>query len=298
MNRYLAFILSILIMTSCSEPFDLDTASQDKTYLCLEALLTDIPSVQTIRLTESISYLSDDTVPCVGGATVTVTDGTETFLFSEGDAGYYYSVPDFHCEIGKTYTLSIECRLSDGTQGSYTASSFMPDNGFEIERIDYKQIEEPEDSTWVLGIWGKDKPETSYYMVTTAVNGVMSPPTSNLDRAMLFMDTYFNNSTMEGYLAGYLYQNSSQYRKYGACAKVPETGDVLSLVMYTIPKGFYDFMPSMSSSSGGLSIPLIGSQPANLPTNISGGNAVGYFATCPIAIESCVVDDPSRRQFN
>ena len=299
MKKSFPFILAAMMAMSCSEPFDFQTKGQEKVYLCVEAALTDAPSVQTVRLSESIDYDSTEDVPYVSGAAVTVSDGVTTwdFLEREGAPGRYDSPKGFCCEKGKTYTLDVECELSNGRHGHYNASSMMPDNGFDIDRIDYKILGEPKDSTWVLGVWGKDHPETNYFLITTAVNGIISPTTSLLERSMLMPDTYFNNSYVSGFPIAYLYQNSYQYKKYGECAKPLKQGDFVSMVVYTLSKEYYDFITALSTASSGINIPVISSQPANIPTNITGGDAVGYFAACPLMIVTCRVDDPYRKEF-
>lgn len=299
MRKSLYILSAALVAVCCTEPFDLKTETLDKVYLCVEAPMTDIPSVQTVRLTESVDYDSVEQVPAVSGASVTVSDGEKTwdFLEREGAPGRYDSPQFFHCERGKTYTLKIDCTLSDGTEGHYSAVAEMPEHGFDIEKIDYKCLGEPKDSTWVLGVWGQDRPATNYFLITTAVNGVMSPTTSLLERSMLMPDTYFNNSYVSGFPIAFLYQNSHQYKKYGACAKVLEKGDFVSMVVYTMSKEYYDFITALSASASGINIPIIASQPANIPTNITGGDAMGYFAVCPVMMASCIIDDPYRKEF-
>ena len=85
--------------------------------------------------------------------------------------------------------------------------------------------------------------------------------------------------------------------KYGDCAKPLEEGDMVSLVVYSLTKDYYDFIMAMTSAATGTSIPIISSQPANLPTNITGGDAMGYFAVCPVMMASCKVDDPFKTEF-
>lgn len=299
MKKSFSISLAALLAICCTEPFDLKTETQDKIYLCVEAPLTDIPSVQTVRLTESVDYDCVDSVPAVSGAVVSVSDGENSwdFLERDGAPGRYDSPKGFRCERGKKYTLSIDCRLSDGTSGHYGAVAEMPDHGFDIDKIDYKCVGEPKDSTWALGVWGQDHPATNYFLITTAVNGVMSPTTSLLERSMLMPDTYFNNSYVSGFPIAFLYQNSYQYKKYGACAKPLEKGDFVSMLVYTMSEEYYDFITALSSSASGINIPIIASQPANIPTNITGGDAMGYFAACPVMMVSCMIDDPYRKDF-
>ena len=297
MRKILPAILAIFVI-SCSEPYDLQTGKSEKTYLCVEAALSTLSGTQTVRLSESVDYQSDDQVPPVTGAKVEVSDGEQTYLFAErpGTPGSYDSPAGFLPSRGKTYTLNVECTV-DGSPRSCSARSTMEEDGFDIEKIDCKNLGPGVDSTWVIGVWGQDRPQTSYFLITTAVNGVVSPATAMLERAMLMPDTYFNGSYVTGFPIGYLYQNARQQQKYGACAKTLEKGDVVSLVVYSMTKDYYDFVLALSSASSAVSIPVISSQPANLPTNLEGEDVMGYFAACPVCISSCVIDDPERTEW-
>ena len=289
----------MVLLASCSDPFDLRTKTADKTYLCVETVLTNLPSVQTINLSESIDYQSTSDAPKISGAAVTVSDGETEITFAERSdkPGSYSSPAGFSCQPGRTYSLSVDCTMSDGSQRHYEAKSSMEEVGFDIEAIDYKYLGTIMDSTWVLGVWGADRPATNYFLITTAVNGVTSPLTSMVDRSMLMPDTYFNASYVSGFPIGYMYQTSQQMAKYGNCAKPLEKDDTVSLVVYSLTEDYYDFIMAMTSAATGTSIPIISSQPANLPTNITGGDAMGYFAVCPVTVVSCKVDDPFKTEF-
>lgn len=298
MKRLFYIISAALLLAACSEPFDLDTKTADKVYLCVEAPLTNMPGTQTIRLTESIDYQATTEIPAVSGASVKISDGTNTYDFTEElyRPGYYSSPEGFFCSKGKTYRLKIQCTLSNGKEGTYESITSMEEDGFDIEKVDYKYLGNVADSTWVMCIWGKDKPQTNYFLISTAVNGVASPTTSLLERSMIMPDTFFNNSKVSGYPIAFLYQNAQQYKKYGPCAKFLEKGDIISMIVYTMTKDYYDFIMALSNSASAMSIPIIASQPANIPTNITGGDAMGYFAICPVSIASCMVDDPFRTE--
>ena len=298
MKRLIPLITATLLTAACSEPYDLQTKTADKLYLCVEAPLTNLPSVQTIRLTESVDYQSEEEVPAVSGAKVEVYDEEGGYEFAEDPSrpGYYHSPQGFTCRKGMTYTLRISCTLSNGRKGEYESVTSMEEDGFDIEKVDYKYLGEMADSTWVMCIWGKDRPQTNYFLISTAVNGVASPTTSLLERSMIMPDTFFNNSQINGFPIAYLYQNSAQYKKYGECAKYLEEGDIISMIVYTMTKDYYDFIMALSSSASSISVPIISSQPANIPTNIKGDDAVGYFAICPVSIASCIVDDPLRTE--
>lgn len=301
MKRLYAILLLLVLVAACTDPYDLQTNHPDRVYLCVEAPFTSMPLTQTVRLTESVDYQSNDDVPAVSGATVKVSDGSGEWTLTERaeEPGYYDTPAGFACVSGKTYKLSIDCVLSTGKTGHYEAESELGAPGFDIEKIDYKYLDfsgEKKDSTWTLCIWGKDHPETHYFLISTAVNGVLAPTTSLLERSMIMPDTFFNSSVVKGFPIAYLYQNARQYEKYGPCAKFLETGDIVSIVLYTLSKDYYDFVFALSTASSSISVPGLSSQPANIPTNIKGGDAVGYFAICPVTISSRVVDDPFRTE--
>lgn len=299
MKKAIQIILTVLLAVSCSEPFDLKTTTSDRRYLCVEGILTSLPVTQSIRLTESIDYQSDGTVPMVSGAKVEVSDGEKSYLFSENpdNPGNYTSPRGFVCRKGGRYSLKIECTLSNGKARTCEAVTEMEQDGFDIEKIDVMNMGPGADSTWVIGVWGTDRPQTSYFLISTAVNGVTSPTNALLERAMIMPDTYFNGAHVNGFPIGYLYQNAMQQQKYGDCAKPLKKGDLVSLVVYTMSKDYYDFVMALSSASSAISIPIIASQPANIPTNLAGEDVMGYFAACPVTIASCIVDDPARTEF-
>lgn len=279
---------AVLALTaSCTEVYHVNIESSDKRFLVVEAYLTDMPMVQTVKLTESLPFSGKDEVNGITGAKVTMSDGTRSVSYTETGSGIYSS-PDFYFgEEGKTYTLSIE--TSDGK--TYSASSRMGKFGFDIEKIDYKYSPTFSDNTWTIGAWGHNS-AGNYYMVNTAVNGVSYP----MDHATSLDDKYFSNASLYGYPIAYMSQGAVE--EYGECAKPLEAGDIVSLICYDMPQDYYEFTVAYSNAVSSVSIPILSSQPANVPTNIQGENALGYFAACPMRIVSCLVTDPFKEDFD
>lgn len=299
MKKSLAILAAVLLAAACSEPFDLKTRRAEKTYLVVEAVLTNIPSTQTIILSESVDFQSTGDTPYVSGAEVSVSDGEKTYTFTEReDQPGYYDSPKFFCTRGGlSYTLRIGRTLPDGTRKEYSAVEKAEEPGFDIDRVDYKYMGATADSTWALGVWGTDRPQTGYFLISTAVNGVFAPTWALLERAIFMPDTYFNGQSVSGFPIAFLYQTADQMKLYGDCAKPLEKGDMVSLVAYTMTRKHYDFVMALMSASGSGG-GMLGGQPANLPTNISGGDAMGYFAVCPVIMGSCVVGDPFKTEFD
>ena len=295
-KRHIAYILTLVLATamSCSEKMDVHVKNMDRTYLTVEGFLTDVAFMQqTITLSESVGYFGADTVPAVREAVVTVDDGSSTVTYEETEPGVYVAPRGFHGTPGKTYHLSIDAKVA-GEHRHYDAESTMPEPGFQIDSIDYAYSGiMGVDSTWTIAMWGKDAPEESFFYASMAVNGHSYP----YDLSLALNDKYFAGQRITAFPIGVMMQTAHNQELYGPCCKFLEKGDLLTFTALTLPKDCFDFFFSFASNLSGSAIPLFSSQPANCPTNISGGDAMGYFAACPVSMSSVVVDDPLRPFF-
>ncbi|MBQ3766938.1 MAG: DUF4249 domain-containing protein [Bacteroidales bacterium] len=285
MRKYLIPLLAFLC--ACTEKVDLQSRSDYHDYLAVEATLTDRPEdPQQVILSRSISYFHNEPQPMVSGASVKVND----VIFSEKEAGIYEAPEGYSCEFGVEYKLRIS--LPDGS--GYEAEATMPESGFRMDAIDYayaggKTMDM--DSLWTVAVWGSEKDIDSYYLLTHAVNGEYQP----LQMCKIAPDLFFNSNEVVGFPIEPLLQSERLRKQYGDCFKFLETGDVITLEIWTMEKGYFDYLLSLTMNS--VSIPLFTPQPANVPTNIRGKHVLGYFAVCPIARASVTVEDPFRPYF-
>ena len=286
MKKYLTF-LALSVLAACSEKIDLESSSDYHDYLAVEATLTDQPDrPQQVILSQTISYFEDQAKPMVQGATVSVNG----VPFTEQEAGVYVAPEGYCCVEGTEYRLRI--RLSDGRD--IEADATMPEAGFRMDAIDYawsggKTMDM--DSLWTVGVWGYEKEIDSYYLLTHAVNGIYQP----LELCRVAPDLFFNSNEVTGFPVEPLLQSEVLRKQYGECYKYLETGDVITLEVWTLEKGYFDYL--LSLSMGAVSIPLFTPQPANAPTNIRGEHVLGYFAVCPVSHASVTVEDPFRPYF-
>ena len=277
----------LLILGACTERVDLQSRSDYHDYLAVEATLTDqADDPQQVILSRTISYFHTEAQPMVRGASVKVNDVT----FNEKEPGIYEAPEGWCGEEGKEYKLRI--RLSDGE--AYEAEATMPEAGFRMDAVDYawsggKTMDM--DSLWTVGVWGYEKEIDSYYLGTHAVNGIYQPK----ELAKVTDDKFFNNNEVAGFPIEPLMQSELLRKEYGDCYKYLETGDVITLELWTLEKGYYDYLLALTMNS--VSIPLFTPQPANVPTNIRGEHVLGYFAVCPVARAYVTVDDPFRPYF-
>ena len=286
MRKYLLPLLAF-ILCACTEKVDLRSRSDYHDYLAVEATLTDRPEdPQQIVLSRTISYFHTETQPMVQGASVKVNDVT----FSEKEPGIYTAPEGYACEPGVEYRLRI--RLPEGD--TYEAEAEMPEAGFRMDAIDYAfagGMTMDSDSLWTVAVWGLEKDIDSYYLLTHAVNGNYQP----FSMALVSDDKFFNSNDVKGFPITALMQSEYLRKQYGDCFKYLERGDEVTLEIWTLDKGYYDFLLSLTMNS--VSIPLFTPQPANVPTNIRGEHVLGYFAVCPVARASVEIEDPFRPYF-
>ena len=285
MRKYLLPLLAILC--ACTEKVDLQSRSDYHDYLAVEATLTDRPEdAQRIVLSRSISYFHNESQPMVQGASVKVND----VVFTEKEPGIYEAPEGYACETDVEYRLRIQ--LPDG--GNYEAEATMPEPGFRMDAVDYafaggKTMDS--DSLWTVAVWGYEKDIDSNYLLTHAVNGLYQP----FQLALVSDDKFFNHNDVQGFPITALMQSEVLRKQYGDCYKYLETGDEITLEIWTLDKGYYEFLLSLTMNS--VSIPLFTPQPANVPTNIRGEHVLGYFAVCPVARASVTFEDPFRPYF-
>lgn len=111
----LSFVLLLFVVVLS---FGCETVIQTKldtgpSQLSVDAILTDQPGPQQIRLTQTAAYFDNSPAPVASGATVAVTDNTgKTFAFTGPDKdGYYVWTPtarDTLGKVGRTYTLRVQ----------------------------------------------------------------------------------------------------------------------------------------------------------------------------------------------
>lgn len=288
----------LTVASACSEVVELRSRGLDRTFIAVEALITDEADIeQAVVLSRSLSFFSAGETPAVSGADVRVSDGENEVTFVESaDIPGRYIAPEGWCgSQGRTYRLDVIAEV-DGRQRVCTASETMPKRGFTVSGMDYAHtamdMTEISDSVWTVFVWGKDEPGKGYLTVNTAVNGCFRPIASGI----AMDDTYFSGQSVAGFPVFMLGQTAEHQKKYGEAAKFLETGDVLRLTVYSMTKEYFEFISSVTSNTGASSIPLFSTRPANCPTNIEGEDAAGWFAVCAASSASRVVDDPMRKE--
>ena len=294
-KRLLIYMLICAVAAaSCSEEIDVKLKDADRTYLVLEGFLTDLAfQPQSFTLTESKGYFDKEEVPPVCGAVVSVDDGSGPVYYRESSPGVYTAPFGFHGKPGNSYHLSIDATVA-GEERHYEADATMPQPGFKVEAIDYAYTGIMEaDSIWTISMWGEDNPGDGFYHASVAVNGNSYP----YDLSLILDDKYFAGQKITAFPVAVLEQTAHNQEVYGPCCKFLEKGDIITFMALTLPKGCFEFFFSFANNMTSSAIPFFSSQPANCPTNLTGGDAMGWFAACPVSMASVIVDDPMRPDY-
>jgi len=278
--KYLYIIAIILSMTGCTEEMDVDLDSGEAR-LSVEASLTSDLKKHVVKLKESSDvFYSEEAIP-VTNATITVSDGSSTFKYSEKEPGYYESNLEFAGQAGKTYALSIgNVDIDeDGTLEEYLASSTMK-QAYAVDSVqlhfddDYEsgrgRDDEDESEFWLLSLYMKDDINTEdYYGFACQVNDIVVHDT--IIEVLVQKDTYFNGEETKGADVSEFNQSKPD--------EVLHNLDKVTLETYAITKEYYDFVSQLQEMDEGQS--MFSGPPGNITSNISNG-AIGFFAVYSI----------------
>ena len=258
----IAFFAVLLLAAACTEPIDLDLNSGEFKRLVVDAWLTNETKAHEVKLTLTTDYLAEETPAPATGATVAITDGTETINLQELEPGRYFTPENVSGKPGHTYTLNIEY---DGE--NYSAISTL----HPVAPIDSLGFHEEEDFDT-----DDDYGAYSITLYTTEPAGEgdhyfwKAYPTSTPDDQTrtfweIAEDRFVDGNDIGG--AEIIYVDANP-------------GDVFTLEQYRITKEAFDFFLAIQYETvyrGG----LYDTPPANVPSNVSNG-AVGFFVTAAV----------------
>lgn len=292
--RKLLVLMGFACLTSCTEDIVIDV-QKGEPMIGVEASFTDELKRHEAILSYSADFYNEDDIRMVSGATVYVTDGTDTVYYYE-DAeckGHYFS----DLVAGRKNTLYRFCAdvpSEDGEVVHVFAESLMPNNVECIDSIVIKPYNGVNDT--MPSVIFNDTIEWIYPYF-------MSLP----DPTIVFMplvaknDTIVNDTLMQqlivpvGGYAGY-YINGPEMQL--ANKEIPvymflksklKRGDRIRVDFHSIPPDYLTFFYSIAMSSG--SNPLLGA-PANVGTNIQpSGSGVGWFLTASVVSAETVFED-------
>jgi hypothetical protein len=258
-------IISVIFAAACTESFDIDLNEGENNRLVVAGEITNEPGPYSVRLTRSTSYFYNQPAPAELGATVTISDGEQTFvLLDEDNDGTYWTDSAARGIPGRTYTLNI--KLTNGEE--YEAVDHMPiPNRFDTIYYEYTNEE-----------YGLTLPEYHYFFYATFTEQ------EGVDDCYMFY-VYFNDSCynskfedVKWAFAGSRYDGCGLFENVQICDanedSIPKKPEA-RFDLFSVSTEYHQFIKDMSDETFGNATILQG-PPANIYTNVSNG-ALGFF---------------------
>ncbi len=272
--KKLLYTISIIIVlfSSCNDSYqEIEWEVNDQaSRLIVVGEITNEYKYHTILLKQSDSYFSNQALPKVSGATISVTDGENSYDFVEdlNSKGTYKSEIEFAGIKGNTYTLTIELETAINDETLYSATCKL-NGGFDIESAMSFIYDNPlegagsGDSTVLLTyIYGVEPKEIgNYYAINLYKNSILLNDT--IDEQEVFYDDE-SGVNGENVMAFFFFETFQQT-------------DTVTIEIRSVDKGYYEFIDGVQQVAQGYDPFGFSGPPANPIGNIEGGDAFGYF---------------------
>ena len=283
-RKTLRIILLAMMTAACTEKINVKL---DTTYtrVVVDGNIQSDTGAYSIALTSSADYFSNQPVPRIFGAHVTINDGEKTFTLYESRAegsGIYLTDSNFAGKIGKTYSLHVDLHDAIAGKTSVDATCAL----LSVTRLD--SIAAVFDSTsgtegrWFIKLWAQEPgDETNYYLFNLYRNGELM--TDTITKKVISDDKFYNGSYMNGVTIMRI-NNAHKWETFSP-------GDTITLQMSGITKEYYNFVAEVDRS--GFNLPFFTGPPANVVGNISNGG-IGFFAAYSSSFAKTVVKKPNK----
>jgi len=233
---------------------------------------------QKIRLTTSLPYLSQGTIPAVTDAEVHVESNGSIYSFEHTQDGWYES-NEMDLSINGTYTLNIDW---EGNRYS-TSSTILPSPEIDTLYYAYEEATSITEEGYFVRLDLADPGGIdNYYYFKTFVNGIpfIIPDRGN-NRTLLLSDKFFDGQTSFGV-------NPNE-----EIIAVP--GDEVTVQLLGISKGHYDYLYNIFTQTGNQGLSVVGNPPpAPIRSNVINKTKpslypVGYFYTSYVSEKSILI---------
>jgi hypothetical protein len=293
MTKYLLPVFTVLLLSSCVEPFDIKTDSSPPV-IVIYGYLTGETNFHSVRVSASSPYFDTASNKGISGATVKIASSDGSVInFTETVPGLYVTNSRVAGIPGLAYSLSVETDFNgDGIRETYTAVSTMPDT-VSVDSIEIKSTILMGNRFYMLNLYAQDPPTEDYYLGQYKIND--SLVLAAINRLSPMPDAAFNGQYINGLAMRRFWDVSEKERHeneddddeniYPRIYLSP--GDTVTFSLCCIEKGYYDFITQCQNEMNGEN-PFFGGPASNIITNISGGG-VGYFTTYAFSTAKAVV---------
>lgn len=273
------YILALLAATTgfvaCEDVIDLDVPA-GKTMTVVDAWINNGAGKQTIRITQTVPYTSQQTAPAVSNAVVTLTDLTDSrtfdFTFADGVYAHDPGATNSIGIIGHAYKLRIE--LPTGIfEGIDTLRNVTTVDSL---RLEYKTEEEAVsgEEGFYARFYGKDLPgQDDYYWIRSYRNNF-----NHKEADVFAINGSFNEGVSDG--GQFIVPISEGITRFD---KPYQRGDTVIVRIASCTKASHTFLTHVESqlNNGGLFATILQNVGTNIKnTNTSSSEKVlGWFGT-------------------
>lgn len=256
-------ILPVIMMLAialqgCEEIMDVSFDSSSTSNIVVRGSISTDARAHRVILSYTNDYFHPDTLMATG-ATVSITDGVNTFGLEETSAGIYYTAENVRGVAGRYYTLHVT--LPDGRY--YTATDYIyPAGGFDS-----------------ITQTGNHKTHYSGYGYNVLFYGQEPQPEGHCYLFMLYKDDMVYSDTVtevafadDEFINGIYVKDYPVYR-----IREADLTDAarITLEMHTVSRAYYEFLSALMLETVWKGSPWDG-PPANIPGNDSNGGK-GFF---------------------
>jgi hypothetical protein len=264
--QYIAVVSSFFLI-SCEKEIILEVADKEGEFVVVEAIITDVPGKQYVKLTQTGTYYSNEKPKAVSDATVAISWENGSISLTESNkadsAGYYFTPPNFAVQEGFTYSLNIN--TADRTLFSQMKAMPVPD----IESLEIYL------DTTFFAFFLPEEGDSSY------VTQISYTPLVDKGNRYLF-NLYRNNELLtvnprsKSTINDTNFNGTVKINAQNFLTKDVIEGDSITIEMMSIDRNIREFYQVFFSQTDLSGNPFAGSPPANIPTNISEGG-LGLF---------------------
>lgn len=250
-------LIAGFVLYSCTKVVDINL-NDSSPQVVIEGNVTNAPGPYYVRVIKTVNFSDDNIYPPVTGATVKITDDTNTVsdMLTETSPGVY-ATNTLQGIPGHSYQLYV---LADGQ--TYTASSVMP-QPVPLDSVTFQHLN-IFGSTNINAVANFKDPAgvSNYYSFIQWVNG------RRLENTFVFDDRLSDGK----YISQQIFTDSTYI----------SAGNTIMLQMNCLDKSAYNYFNTLGQVTGGGDF-----SPANPVSNIS-NNALGYFSAHTVQTKTVI----------
>lgn len=267
--KYLPVIVFLLSLLSCTERIDIRTEDSPPRLVIYGYITTDTTR-HAVRISCSSGYFSTSAPEGISGATVSISNGRETFPLKENslEPGLYETEADVYGVEGETYTLSVAVDFDgDGEPEAYEATSWLPYRA----SIDSMAVTASviSDDFLELRVWGRLADQEENWLSFHPFRN-SDPLAANLEDFFIIDDEHIARE-INGVTCWFFDQEEEE--------EVITPGDLITLYIHSLTKEYGTFLDNAQREFEG-SDPIFSGPPANVETNL---RATGTGNDTPLA---------------